>query len=140
VTLPELDRRIVAYRQLTPTDAVRLPSRITDRTIDITLTGGMMAYDWGINGRPYDRTRITPVRHGERVALRILNQTTMWHPMHLHGHTLALGETGLRKDTAIVLPRQQVTATFDADNPGPWMLHCHNVYHAEAGMMTLLGY
>jgi FtsP/CotA-like multicopper oxidase with cupredoxin domain len=28
----------------------------------------------------------------------------------------------------------------DADNPGRWMVHCHNVYHAEGGMMTLLGY
>ena len=29
---------------------------------------------------------------------------------------------------------------LDADNPGRWMIHCHNTYHAEAGMMTLLGY
>ncbi len=63
----------------------------------------------------------------------------MWHPVHLHGHTFALGETGVRKDTAIVLPGQTILAGFVAD-PGRWMLHCHNVYHAEAGMMTLLGY
>ncbi|MFI6738201.1 multicopper oxidase domain-containing protein [Nonomuraea sp. NPDC050451] len=24
--------------------------------------------------------------------------------------------------------------------PGIWMIHCHNIYHAESGMMTLLGY
>jgi FtsP/CotA-like multicopper oxidase with cupredoxin domain len=29
---------------------------------------------------------------------------------------------------------------FAADNPGRWMVHCHNLYHAEAGMMTLLSY
>ncbi|MDW4911498.1 multicopper oxidase domain-containing protein, partial [Streptomyces sp. ADMS] len=29
---------------------------------------------------------------------------------------------------------------FDADNPGQWMLHCHNAYHAEAGMMTNVAY
>lgn len=29
---------------------------------------------------------------------------------------------------------------FDADNTGLWMIHCHKVYHAGAGMMTLLGY
>lgn len=29
---------------------------------------------------------------------------------------------------------------FDADNPGLWMTHCHNVYHSESGMMTVLGY
>jgi FtsP/CotA-like multicopper oxidase with cupredoxin domain len=26
------------------------------------------------------------------------------------------------------------------DNPGTWMLHCHNTYHQEAGMMTSLNY
>ncbi|WP_309063425.1 multicopper oxidase domain-containing protein, partial [Streptomyces sp.] len=29
---------------------------------------------------------------------------------------------------------------FDADNPGLWMLHCHNIYHSESGMMTTLAY
>ena len=27
-----------------------------------------------------------------------------------------------------------------ADNPGIWMLHCHNTYQQEAGMMTSLNY
>jgi FtsP/CotA-like multicopper oxidase with cupredoxin domain len=56
------------------------------------------------------------------------------------GHTFAVADGGLRKDTAIVLPGQTLSAAFDADNPGIWMVHCHNVCHAEAGMMTLLGY
>ena len=64
----------------------------------------------------------------------------MWHPMHLHGHTFALTGTGVRKDTAIVLPKRTLSTVFDADNPGIWMIHCRNIYHAEAGMMTLLGY
>jgi FtsP/CotA-like multicopper oxidase with cupredoxin domain len=33
-----------------------------------------------------------------------------------------------------------VAVDFDAVNPGVWMLHCHNAYHQEAGMMTLLRY
>jgi FtsP/CotA-like multicopper oxidase with cupredoxin domain len=24
--------------------------------------------------------------------------------------------------------------------PGRWMVHCHNGYHADAGMMTMIGY
>ncbi|MEV4440184.1 multicopper oxidase domain-containing protein, partial [Streptomyces sp. NPDC049577] len=81
---------------------------------------------------------------GERVRLVFVNDTTMWHPMHLHGHTFALrggpGGGGVRKDTAIVLPGKRLEADFDADNPGLWMIHCHNVYHSESGMMTVLGY
>lgn len=30
--------------------------------------------------------------------------------------------------------------TLVPDNPGVWVLHCHNTYHQEAGMMTSLDY
>ena len=67
----------------------------------------------------------------------------MWHPMHVHGHTMQLrgrAGTGPRKDTTAVLPMSEVVADLDANNPGQWMVHCHNVYHMEAGMMTRLSY
>ena len=136
----ELNGRLVSYRDLVATEAVRLPDRAPDRTIDLRLTGSMMRYDWGFNDLSFDPGRIEPVRSGERVQINLVNTTEMWHPVHLHGHTFALGETGPRKDTAVVLPRQTLPISFDADNPGLWMVHCHNIYHAEAGMMTLLGY
>jgi FtsP/CotA-like multicopper oxidase with cupredoxin domain len=136
----ELDGRVVGYRQLKPGDSVRLPDREPDRTTTLRLTGGMMSYDWGFNGHSHDPNHYEPVRAGERVRLNLVNTTTMWHPIHLHGHTFATTDTGLRKDTAIVLPGQYLPVVFDADNPGRWMLHCHNAYHAEAGMMTQLGY
>jgi FtsP/CotA-like multicopper oxidase with cupredoxin domain len=137
---PELDGRVVAYRQLQPDDAVTLAPRTPDRSVTLKLTGSMMAYDWGFNGRGHDPAHYEAVRAGERVRLDLVNTTTMWHPVHLHGHTFAAGDTGLRKDTVIVLPGQTMPVWFDADNPGRWMLHCHNAYHAEAGMMTQLGY
>ncbi|MER6005309.1 multicopper oxidase family protein [Nonomuraea angiospora] len=136
----ELNSRIVGYDQLKPAQDVRLPQRAADRTITLNLTGSMAKYDWAINGRKYDPKVIEPIRSGERVRLSFVNQSLMWHPMHLHGHTFALARTGLRKDTAIVLPGATLDVDFDADNPGLWMIHCHNVYHAEAGMMSLLGY
>jgi len=65
----------------------------------------------------------------------------MWHPIHLHGHTFALpGYGGTRKDTVNVLPGRQVAIDVDTDNPGQWMLHCHNVYHQGTGMMTTFSY
>ncbi|MFF4129772.1 multicopper oxidase domain-containing protein [Microbispora rosea] len=100
----------------------------------------MMAYDWAINGRPYDRQTILPVHAGERVRLRFVNRPLMWHPMRLHGQTFALTAGGIREDTAIVLPNSTVEADFDAGNLGLWVIHCHDVYHAEVGMMTTLGY
>ncbi|ADD45208.1 multicopper oxidase family protein [Stackebrandtia nassauensis] len=136
----ELDGTIAGYSDLEPDDSVRLKRRDPDETIDLDLTGGMMKYDWGINGESFDPDRLYGITEGDRVRLRFKNTTTMWHPMHLHGHTFALSGTGLRKDTAIVLPGQTLKVDFDADNPGRWMIHCHNVYHSESGMMTLLGY
>ncbi|WP_431922422.1 multicopper oxidase family protein [Nonomuraea jabiensis] len=135
----ELDGDVIRYAKLHPHESVRLAPQQPDRTVKLELTGTMTAYDWAINGRKYDPKTITPIRSGERVRLSFVNRTTMWHPMHLHGHTFAL-PTGVRKDTAIVLPNSTLDVDFQADNPGIWMIHCHNVYHAESGMMTLLGY
>ena len=47
---------------------------------------------------------------------------------------------GRVKDTVIVMPQQTVAVKLVADNPGTWMLHCHNGYHMSAGMMTSLKY
>jgi FtsP/CotA-like multicopper oxidase with cupredoxin domain len=55
-------------------------------------------------------------------------------------YTCLRESSGPRRDTAIVLPRRRLSAYFDADNPGVWAVQCHNVCHAESGMMTLIGY
>ncbi|MDI6407768.1 multicopper oxidase family protein [Streptomyces albus] len=136
----ELDGRLLTADRLRAADAVRLGKGKPDRTVTLKLTGSMERYDWGINGRRYDPRYRYAVSEGERVRLRFVNTTTMWHPMHLHGHTYALPHGGPRKDTSIVLPGRTLEVDFDADNPGLWMVHCHNVYHGESGMMTVLGY
>jgi FtsP/CotA-like multicopper oxidase with cupredoxin domain len=140
----ELDGTIVTASQLRAADDVRLPSKPADQVHRIELTGGMMAYNWAINGKRFDMDNPTvspiTVEQGQRVRMDFVNTTTMWHPMHLHGHTYQLGTGGPRKDTAIVLPRKTLSVFFDADNPGQWMLHCHNAYHGEAGMMALVAY
>lgn len=67
----------------------------------------------------------------------------MFHPICIHGHTFQLrrgSAAGPRKDTVIVLPGTTMTIDLIADDPGQWLSHCHNVYHGEAGMMTVLSY
>ncbi|MFF7645855.1 multicopper oxidase domain-containing protein [Streptomyces canus] len=140
----ELDGVIMTASQLSAADDVRLTSRKADQVHRIELTGGMMTYNWAINGVRFDMNDPTAnpitVEQGRRVRLDFVNTTSMWHPMHLHGHTYQIGSEGPRKDTAIVLPNKTLSVFFDADNPGHWMLHCHNAYHGEAGMMALVGY
>ena len=120
------------------------PQAQVDRTHNLNLTGSMMKYSWGINGRKFDIKNpfagAFEVRSGERVRVVVTNSTTMWHPLHLHGHTFQLSNGGARKDTVIVRPKQQVTFEFDADNPGQWLTHCHNAYHAARGMMGVFSY
>ena len=139
----ELDRECVPARRLVPAESVAMDDRKPDRELRIRITGTMEKYDWGFDHKPYDVRQRHAVRAGERVRLTLINATDMWHPMHLHGHTFAvtgLNSEGARKDTTIVLPHRKLVLDFDADNPGLWMLHCHNQYHSESGMMTVLGY
>ncbi|MFF5256428.1 multicopper oxidase family protein [Streptomyces leeuwenhoekii] len=140
----ELDREVlVSARRLRPDESVALPRRGYDRLLKLKLTGGMKEYDWGIDHKPYDPDTLHRVERGERVRLVVINATHMWHPVHLHGHTYSLAgidANGARKDTTILLPHHKLVADFDANNPGLWMLHCHNIYHAESGMMTTLAY
>lgn len=139
----ELDGRIIPARRLVPDDSVAFWDIEPDREIRIRLTGNMKQYNWMFDHQPYSTEHRHPIREDERVRLTLINATDMWHPLHLHGHTFALtglDAVGTRKDTAIVLPHRKLVVDFYADNPGLWMLHCHNQYHSESGMMTILGY
>ncbi len=141
---PELAGRIGTAETFTAADEVSLPAGGHDVALQALLTGSMMDYNWMINGRTFDRAVPLTVRQGEHATITFTNHTMMWHPMHLHGHTFQVikpdGEPGPRKDTVIVNPMQSVAVRLVADNPGVWMLHCHNGYHMEAGMMTTLDY
>src|SRR4030088_3737197 len=38
---------------------------------------------------------------------------------------------GAVRDTVLVMPRAALRIAFDADNPGRWAFHCHNLYHMQ---------
>lgn len=136
--IPEIDQRLAVEWDLTPAEHTLLPARDPDHDWHLELRQAGDRYAWAIAGD--DAGKLHP-RQGDRVRLTMQNTSDMWHPMHLHGHTFAIREhRGLRRDTAIVLPRSSLTIEFDADNPGQWMLHCHNAYHFEAGMTANLHY
>lgn len=140
----ELSRLVGTVDMFTATPDVDLGSAQPDIALSAELSGSMMAYDWKINGRPFSDTVPLTIKQGQRATLTFNNTSMMWHPIHLHGHTFQVikadGTRGARKDTIIVLPMQRLTVDVVADNPGEWMLHCHNTYHQEAGMMTSLNY
>ena len=124
-----------------------LAERKADRVHILNLTGEMAGYIWSINGVAWNKdTPPLAVAEGERVELVFVNQTPMPHPMHLHGHEFQVVEIdgerfpGAVRDTVLVTPGRRVVVAFDANNPGWWALHCHLLYHLEAGMFTTIKY
>lgn len=119
-----------------------LPVRRVDRRIPVVLGGTMSPYAWTLNGRNWANHEPLRVTKGQRVVLDFVNQTPMGHPMHLHGHAFQVVElngkavNGALRDTVQVPPKGSVKVAFDANNPGRWLLHCHNLLHMETGMIT----
>ncbi|WP_026926524.1 multicopper oxidase family protein [Granulicoccus phenolivorans] len=138
-TATELAGNVLIGSQLSPAESAKLPSRAPDVTVGLSLDGSMQPYQWGMNGAAYGANKPLTVKQGQRMRINVQNATMMTHPVHLHGHTFAL-PSGLRKDTVLMAPMQSLAIDLEADNPGDWMIHCHNIYHAEAGMMIALKY
>ncbi|MCR8899020.1 multicopper oxidase family protein [Gordonia sp. GONU] len=140
----ELDGQVGTVDSFVATREVMVPQGPPDVGLAVDLAGDMMSYRWTINGRTYDQAEPLAIEQGQRARLTFTNTSMMWHPMHLHGHTFQVvrvdGTPGPRKDTVIVRPMERVAVDLVADNPGSWMLHCHNGYHQESGMMTRLDY
>ena len=123
-----------------------LASRPVDAHFMLMLTGSMQPYVWGFNGKGWDHRDTVKIRSKQRVALTFHNMTMMSHPIHLHGHhfqVVALNGkafSGALRDTVMVPPAAKVTVAFDANNAGRWLMHCHNLYHMQAGMITEVAY
>lgn len=122
-----------------------LASRPIDRSVPVDLTGNMSGYVWGMAVHGLEAVPVG-VEKGERVELAMRNTTMMAHPMHLHGHSFQVTEingqafAGAVRDVVLVPPRATVKVVFDADNPGLWAYHCHNLYHMAAGMFATVVY
>jgi FtsP/CotA-like multicopper oxidase with cupredoxin domain len=123
-----------------------LAPKAADRIHRIDLTGTMQGYRWGLNGKAHPHGEPFRVAAGERVEFVLHNTTMMSHPMHLHGHVFQVVAidgrrfSGARRDTVLVPAKTTVTIAFDADNPGTWLFHCHNLYHMIGGMMGTVVY
>ncbi|WP_028464992.1 multicopper oxidase family protein [Nisaea denitrificans] len=98
---------------------------------------------WAFNGQAeMTDTPLLSAMTGETVRIRMENRSRWPHAMHLHGHhfrqILQEERMGPLRDTLLVQSDETAEIAFVADNPGDWLLHCHMVEHAAAGMMTWL--
>jgi FtsP/CotA-like multicopper oxidase with cupredoxin domain len=119
---------------------------------------------WTINGRTFEMDEVAPdevVRLGTLEAWDVVNVSAgmhamgMAHPFHLHGFQFQVVErevdrrfeAGWRsvsggfvddgwKDTVLVMPGERVRLLVRfADFQGTYVYHCHNLEHADGGMM-----
>lgn len=97
---------------------------------------------WAFNGMAAELPRepFLAASRGETVRIAMVNDTAWPHAMHLHGHHFrrldADGRPGPLRDTVLVDRNDTAEIAFSADNPGSWLLHCHMLEHAAAGMRT----
>jgi FtsP/CotA-like multicopper oxidase with cupredoxin domain len=101
-----------------------------------------------INGKTFDELPPLEIKSGNKVKFTFENKSTMDHPMHLHGHFFQiLSKNGkvvsgapIMKDTLLVGPGEKYIVAFEANNPGNWVQHCHELHHAAGGMMQEIKY
>ena len=147
---PEFDP--AAYGRPAPTPFNAASHFDRDFTLDVGRRPGFLdgrpGRQWTINGGIYPRVPMFMVDRGDLVRITIHNTTGAVHPMHLHGHhMLVLSRDDVPtsgspwwSDTLNVEPGERYEVAFRANNPGIWMDHCHNLFHAAAGLTMHVAY
>ncbi len=146
--LRDVEHRVLTYKMLSalePNRDTREPSRL----LELHLTGNMERYMWSFDGKMYSAVSDHPIRFAwnERVRVKLVNNTMMAHPIHLHGMFFELvnGEEPAhqpRKNIVTVQPGASAQFDLTANEPGDWAFHCHLLYHMHGGMMqtvTVMG-
>ena len=144
IGLADVPHKVLNYRDLValdPNDDLRTPSR----QMEIHLTGNMERYMWSFDGQKFSAVSDEPIRfaYNERVRVKLVNNTMMAHPIHLHGHFFELvngapADRQPQKHTVIVQPGGFAQFDLTADEPGDWAFHCHLLYHMHAGMFQIV--
>ena len=139
--LSDPGHRVLNYRMLVARDA-NTDTREPSRLLELHLTGNMERYMWSFDGRMYSAVSDVPIGFAlnERVRVKLINNTMMAHPIHLHGMFFEMvnGQSAAlqpRKNTMIVQPGASAQFDLTANELGDWAFHCHLLYHMHGGMM-----
>ena len=134
------------------------PRRPADRyprkngvTQEVVFIHGDALGGFTINGHGFPATTPIVARQGDRVLIRFMNEGTLMHPWHTHGHRMQvvardgaqLGSAAFRADTLGVNPGERWDAIIECNRPGVWPIHCHIMPNVDGqdgmyGMVTAL--
>lgn len=132
------------YQLLRSPHKTNFKASLPRREIELRLTGDMKRYIWSFNGKTLKEESMIPVKKGEVVRIKLVNDTMMHHPLHLHGHFFRVinkhGDYSPLKHTIDVPPMGQRIIEFEANEEKDWFFHCHLLYHMDAGMARVVSY
>ena len=113
-------------------------------------SGGPFGIQWTIDGMAF-MSHEHPMPPAATLArdhfsrLHFINESSRIHPIHTHGMFFrVLARNGVPadepffRDTVLIHPREEVDLGVVPTDAGVWMMHCHILEHAEAGMMTTI--
>lgn len=126
----------------TPKEDEITPDMKFDRTYHLKL--GLL----DINGKRFHEIPPLMVKEGEWIKIRFEHEFGGPHPMHLHGHLFKvltkngkpLSGSPVYADSILLFSGDVYEIAFEANNPGLWMEHCHNLGHAANGMSMMVNY
>lgn len=132
------------YDMLRAPKPTTLNGKLPMREIELNLTGNMIRYVWSFDNKTLSQSDKIVIRKGENVRMKLVNNTMMRHPLHLHGHFFrfinAQGDYSPMKHTFDIGPMETVTIEFYANEEKDWFFHCHILYHMMAGMARVVSY
>jgi hypothetical protein len=105
-------------------------------------------------------TNVIKLTYGKVYEFTMFSDSAQQHPWHIHGSWVNFTSVGKDQDfqqvpgyspnsfatpspilaisDSFTVPRNGfVTFRFKAENPGPWMLHCHVDWHLKQGRVTI---
>ena len=113
-------------------------------------SGGPFGIQWTIDGMAFmshehPMPPAATLALGHFARLHFVNESSRIHPIHIHGMSFRLlarngvpADEPFFRDTVLIHPREEVDLGVVPTDRGVWMMHCHILEHAEAGMMTTI--
>jgi FtsP/CotA-like multicopper oxidase with cupredoxin domain len=113
-------------------------------------SGGPFGIAWTIDGvafmsHEHAMPASATLTRGKVQRLHFTNESPRIHPIHTHGMFFRLlARNGVPvdepffRDTVLIHAKEEIDIGVVPTDAGTWMMHCHILEHAEAGMMTTI--
>lgn len=113
-------------------------------------SGGPYGISWTIDGvafmgHEHAMPPSATLTRGRFQRLHFTNESPRIHPIHTHGMFFRLlarngqpVDEPFFRDTVLIHANEEIDVGLVPTDAGTWMMHCHILEHAEAGMMTTI--